>query len=104
MASRMVHGAWARRNGLIKGVPARQWSWKWPTDMPTNLFNKPGYFLFQDSAPRMSYPCERIIIIIIIWIIIIWTKWQISVLCDIHILFTFHLIIIRGPILLAKSH
>ena len=26
--------------------------------MSTNLFNKPGYFLFQE---RMSYPCERII-------------------------------------------
>jgi len=35
----------------------------------------------------MSYPCERIAIIII---------WQISVLCHIHILFPFQLIITRG--------
>jgi len=34
----------------------------------------------------------------------IWIIWQISVLCDIHILFPFHLLIIRRPILIAKSH
>jgi len=34
--------------------------------MSTNLFNKPGYIVLQYSAPRMSYPCERIIAITII--------------------------------------
>ena len=28
--------------------------------MHTNLLNKPGYLLFQNSAPRRSYPCEII--------------------------------------------
>jgi len=46
MASSMVNGAWARISGPVWAVPALHWSWKWHTDMPTNLFNKSGYFLF----------------------------------------------------------
>jgi len=30
--------------------------------MDTDSLNKPSSFLFQDSTPRLSYPCERIVI------------------------------------------
>ena len=34
----------------------------------------------------------------------IWTKWQISVLGDIHILLPFYLILTRGPITIVKKN
>jgi len=71
--------------------------------MTTYPLDKLNYFLFQDSASKVSYACERIILWIWRWIWI-WTKWQISVLGDIHILLSFYWILTGGPIIIVKKN
>jgi len=47
----------------------------------------------------VSYASERIL-----WMKWIRTKWQISVLDDIHIMLPFYLILTRGPIIIVKKN
>jgi len=53
--------------------------------------------VFQDSASEVRYAGERML-----WMWR-WTKWQISVLGDIHIMLPFYLILTREPIIIVKN-
>jgi len=70
--------------------------------MTTYPLDKPSYFLFQDSAFKVSYACERIIKIN--YYEYEYTKWQISILAKIHILLPFYLILTRGTMIIVKRY